>query len=93
MKKIGLAVIGAGFATMIAASAPAQAGEKMSLDQVPTAVRDTIKKQVADGKIDKIEKDTEDGRVVYEVDYKTREGKDFDLTIGQDGTLLEKEAD
>jgi len=44
------------------------------------------------GEIGEIEKEEEDGKVIYDVDVKI-EGKKFELKIAADGRLLKKEAD
>lgn len=66
--------------------------EDVTLDQVPAAVRATILKESAGGKITEIERDTEDGTTVYELEFKIN-GKEFEIKIAADGTVLERDAD
>ena len=42
--------------------------------------------------IDEIEKETENGKVVYEAEI-TKDGKTCEVEVAEDGTLLESEAD
>jgi len=63
--------------------------QKLELKQVPPAVRATIKRESFGGKITEIEKEKKGDRVVYEVDVKIR-GKEYELLIAPNGTLLVK---
>ncbi|MBN9161971.1 MAG: hypothetical protein BGO98_15400 [Myxococcales bacterium 68-20] len=92
MKKLISSLILA-FAATVAFAPSALAGheEKVSLEQVPAKVKETIQKHVADGKITEIEKEKkDDGTTVYEVEYKTAKGEKHELKIGEDGKLLKK---
>lgn len=64
--------------------------EQVSLDKVPAAVKATILKESAGGKIAEIERDTKNGKTIYEVDI-LMNGKEIELQIAEDGTLLGKE--
>jgi uncharacterized membrane protein YkoI len=72
---------------------PAWAGDKLTLDQVPAKVKETIEKHVQKGKIREIEREKKNGATVYEVDYTAADGKKFEMDIAEDGKLLKKEAD
>jgi uncharacterized membrane protein YkoI len=65
---------------------------KVSVSDLPDVVKATLEKEVSGGTIGKIEKEEKDGKVVYEVDFKI-EGKEFELKIADDGTVLKKEAE
>ena len=94
MKKRNVALTIASFAAIVAFGTSAQAGDEVTLQQVPAPVKDTIQQHVQNGKLGSIEKEMEkDKPVVYEVEYTTADGKDFELTIAEDGKLLEKEED
>jgi len=67
-------------------------GVTVSLGDLPEAVQDTLKIAAPNGEIEEIEKEEEDGKVVYEVDVKI-DGKEFELKIAADGTLLKKKAE
>lgn len=64
-------------------------GKDVSLSEVPQAVRETIERELKGIEIDDIERDKDDGKIVYEVD--TDGGNDLKLKIAEDGTLLERE--
>ncbi len=58
------------------------------LDQVPPAVLETAKKACPEGRIDEVSKERENGAVVYEIDMELGGGKECELEIAADGTLL-----
>ncbi len=64
---------------------------KVSLDQVPAAVKAAVEKAVANGTLIELTKETEDGKVVYEAEYKTADGKKREIEMAEDGTVLEEE--
>ena len=68
--------------------------QSLSLKDLPRAVRATIKKHAAGGKITEIEKDTVNGTVRYEAEV-VRGGKVFDVLVSTKGKYLgtEKEED
>ncbi|HEY1172442.1 MAG TPA: PepSY domain-containing protein [Verrucomicrobiae bacterium] len=57
------------------------------LADLPTAAQATIKREAAGKDIVDIDKETRDGRVVYEVEIK-QEGKNIELHVAEDGTIL-----
>lgn len=61
--------------------------EVVSLRDVPAAVRQTIEQHAKGGTIEKIERSTEDGKTVYEVEVDGHRG-DFEFVVGQDGSFL-----
>ena len=61
--------------------------EKVSLKDCPAAVQKTIKGKAADAKIEEIEKQTTDSKVVYEVDIE-KDGKDQTFRVAEDGQFL-----
>jgi hypothetical protein len=70
-----------------------EAGEvKLALTEAPAAVQATIKKEAASGEVKEIEKETENGRVVYEAEVVTN-GKTEEITVAEDGTFLGREAE
>jgi uncharacterized membrane protein YkoI len=82
---------------MLAVSAgPAAAGEKagkeekVSLNEVPEAARNTILHEAAGHKVREIEKETGNGRTVYEAEWKV-DGKEVEVKVAADGKLLERE--
>lgn len=87
-----IAVAIAGALALTAAAPSALAGTDVKLDQLPKEVQKTVEDETKDGKIKDIERDTEQGRTIYEVEFTTG-GEDFELDIAEDGTLLERRLD
>jgi len=72
-------------------AAPAVAGaDSVPLEQVPAAVRAAIEREVGDGRLEEIERETRDGRPVYEVEF-TRNNTEHEVLIAEDGTVLKRE--
>ncbi len=65
--------------------------EKVTLDQCPQAVQDTIKKEAAGGTIKEIEKETENGVTIYEAEF-VKDGKTIEIEVAADGKLLKTKA-
>jgi uncharacterized membrane protein YkoI len=63
---------------------------KITLDQAPKAVQDAIKDRFPGGKVTSIEKETEDGKVVFDVEL-THKGRKYEMDIQEDGTVIEVE--
>jgi len=61
--------------------------QSLSLKDLPRAVRATIKKHAAGGKITEIEKDTVNGTVRYEVEVVLK-GREFDILVSATGKYL-----
>src|SRR5687767_15481012 len=84
------------FAVGVALAVPALAGkeEKIKLEDCPAAVQKTIKDNANGGKIVEIEKETaKDGAVRYEAEVKTRAGKELEILVASDGTLIKVESE
>ena len=73
-----LQLIGVGVVGALAFAAWAGPGdeEPVTLDQVPAAVKATILKEAAGAKITEIERETKDGKTVYEAEY-LRNGREI----------------
>ena|SRR5688572_25128060 len=86
-----LLAVAVGFALAI----PALADEKkVKLEDCPAAVQKTIKDNANGGKIVEIEKETaKDGAVRYEAEVKTRAGKELEILVASDGTLIKVESE
>lgn len=64
---------------------------KLPLDQTPEAVQAAVKAAVgADGKLDSVTKEDEDGAVVYEADFVV-DGVENSVKVAPSGTVIEKE--
>jgi hypothetical protein len=64
--------------------------EKIPADKIPKAVMDTIKARLPGAEIISAEKETEDGKVVYDIELKHK-GRKYEMDIHEDGTLIEIE--
>ena len=65
--------------------------EVVTIDQIPEAVRATIKRESAGGVVQEIQKETEPGEVEYDVDI-VKGGQKISLEIAENGTVLERKA-
>jgi uncharacterized membrane protein YkoI len=76
------------FAASIAFASPALAAEKVTLEQVPAKVKETIQKHVQNGKLNEIEREKKKGVTVYEVEYTAAGGMKYEIEVGEDGKVL-----
>ena len=86
---IGLGVVGT--LAFVAWAGP-EGEEPVTLDQVPAAVKATILKESAGAKITEIERETKDGKTVYEAEY-LQDGREIEIKVAPDGTLLGREVE
>ena len=66
--------------------------QQITIDEVPEVVKATILKEVGDGTIKEIEKETKNGVTTYEAELIV-EGKAFEIQVAADGALLSKGAE
>jgi uncharacterized membrane protein YkoI len=64
--------------------------QAQELSDLPLAVQKTVRSELGGARVDEIERDTEDGKVVYEIEAETADGREIELEVAEDGTLLEK---
>jgi uncharacterized membrane protein YkoI len=69
---------------------PVVAAERVTLAELPGAARAAVEKWLAGGTIKSIEKEEEDGKVIYDVEA-TVKGKHVEADIAADGTVLTTE--
>ena len=91
---IGLAVVCAVVALFLFV-APAGADEKektkkIDVDKVPKKVMAAVKARFPKAKITSVEKETTDGKVMYDIEL-TQKGRKYEMDILEDGTVLEVE--
>jgi hypothetical protein len=80
-------VLGLGlFASMAAA------GTNLKFEELPAAVQKTVQREVKDGKITDIEKDTDKGKPLYEIEF-DHGGKSWEIDVAPDGALLQRHED
>ncbi len=92
LNKTTLLMIGSGMVGVMAFAAWAgdTGEENVNLDQVPPAVRATILKEAQGVKITEIERETEDGKTIYEAEF-LKDGRETEIKVAPDGTVLARE--
>ena len=65
---------------------------KLTIDQVPPAVKAAILAEAGDNPIKEIEAETKNGKTVYEAEWVSG-GKEIELKVAADGTILKKEVE
>jgi uncharacterized membrane protein YkoI len=78
---------GAALLLVVLAAAGRSEEESVVLEKVPKAVREAVKARFPDAKATEAAKETEDGKVVYEVTIMNKEQK-IDVTLTPEGELL-----
>ena len=95
-KWVVVAVLALGAVALVAGAALAEKArkheEKVTLDQVPQAVKATILKEAGGAKIKEIEKETKGERTVFEAEF-VKDGKEIEIKVAPDGTLLKRKAE
>ena len=86
---IGLSVVGT--VTLVAWAGDEQE-EKVTLEQVPAAVKATMLKEPGGGKITEIEREMKNGKTVYEAEF-ILNGDEIEIKVAPDGTLLGREVE
>jgi uncharacterized membrane protein YkoI len=64
--------------------------KKIPLDKVPQVIKDAINGRFPGADVSSVEKETEDGKVVYDVELKHKDRK-YEMDILEDGTIIEIE--
>jgi hypothetical protein len=64
--------------------------KKVPLDKVPKPVMDAIKARFPGADVTSVEKETEDGKIIYDVELKHKDRK-YEMDIEENGTVLEIE--
>ena len=70
----------------------AWAGKDVAADQLPGAVSEAIKRQFPKGEIVSAERETDHGKVKYEVKV-TSEGKTYEVDVEEGGRVIKSEED
>jgi hypothetical protein len=65
--------------------------EEIALSDAPKAVRTTVERQTAGGKVTKVEKATEGKKVFYEVEFRKGGSAEHELQVAPDGKVLKVE--
>jgi uncharacterized membrane protein YkoI len=64
--------------------------EKIAADKIPAKIKATIEGRLPGAEVTSCEKETEDGKVVYDCELKQK-GRKYEMDILEDGTLMEIE--
>jgi hypothetical protein len=62
----------------------------VAMSDVPAAVRATLERESAGGKVTEVEREMKNGRTVYSADMIVN-GVAWDITVAEDGTVISKE--
>lgn len=90
LEAIGLVVLVMGILGAVTALAYDEV--KVTLKEVPDAVRATILREAGDAKVTEIERETKNGKTTYEAEF-VQNGKEIEIKIAPDGTLLGREVE
>ncbi|MCB9838751.1 MAG: PepSY-like domain-containing protein [Phycisphaeraceae bacterium] len=77
--------------TLVGFRAAEAAGSSVSLDELPPAIRAELTNRLAGATIVEIERDTEHGRAIIEIEAKNPDGTTVDLIFAADGRFLRAE--
>ena len=88
MRKFGVLVL----AAAVVLPSVGFAGDKVTIDQVPATVRATIEKETKGASVKEIERETQNGMKVYEVEY-IRDNKKYEMHVAEDGMVLKHKTD
>ena len=89
---ISVAVAGVGTGALAAADDKDTGEVKVAILEVPAAVKATIEKAAKGGTIKEIEKETKDGKTIFEADV-VIDGKEYEVTVAEDGKLISTKLD
>jgi uncharacterized membrane protein YkoI len=89
--RVGIAagVIALGACSVRAADEKDEA-KKLKESDVPQKVMDAVKARFPNAKIDSVEREKEDGNVIYDIEL-TQDGRKYETDVKEDGTLIEIE--
>jgi hypothetical protein len=65
---------------------------KIKFSEAPDAVQRTLTEQAGGAKIETVDKETKDGRTIYEADAVIG-GTNYEILVGADGKLIDKKVD
>jgi hypothetical protein len=64
--------------------------KKIAFDKAPKAVRDAVNERFPGAEVTSVEKETEDGKVIYDIELKHK-GRKYEMDILENGTIIEIE--
>jgi uncharacterized membrane protein YkoI len=83
-------ILAAGLTTLTSAKEDEKTEPTLTVKDLPAAVRATVEKLTTGGQVTKIDKEDENGKVVYDIEA-TVKGKDMEFDIAADGKVLTSE--
>lgn len=66
--------------------------KRVEPSELPSAVRKTVRREIGDAEVEKASRETRKGKTLYKIKAE-KGGKEIELKIAEDGSLLEKEVD
>jgi uncharacterized membrane protein YkoI len=88
--RFGMSVLAVLLMLVTITRAEDEKAKKIPFDKAPKAVRDAIQGRFPGADVNSIEKETENGKVVYDVELKQK-GRKYEMDIQEDGTIIEIE--
>jgi hypothetical protein len=87
------AIVAGALAIIVATAFAGEEDEiKIKFADAPSAVRKTLKREANGGKIETIDIETRDGKLVFEADVKI-DGTNYEILVAKDGRLISKAID
>jgi len=81
--------LGAGVPAQLFADEVHERGEKVSMSDLPTPVKDTFDKQAKGGKVEELRKETKSGKTTYWGEV-VKNGKGTELEVSESGKILHR---
>lgn len=78
--------------TLVAPVALADDTDDVKLEALPKAARDTVQREVKNGRITEIDRDDDLGRTFFEVEF-IENNRRYEIHVAQDGKLLQRKND
>jgi uncharacterized membrane protein YkoI len=88
-RRLGVSAV-IGLVLLAAVAGAEEKAKKVPLDKVPKAVMGAVKARFPGADVTSVEKETEGGKVVYDIELK-HNGRKYEMDIEEDGTVIEIE--
>jgi Putative beta-lactamase-inhibitor-like, PepSY-like len=94
MRHLTRSIVAGSFASFLFVTAGCnhhkEEAQKVELSQVPAPVMSALNTRFPGNTVDSIEKETENGAVVYDIELK-QQGRKYEMDVKEDGTVMEIE--
>ena len=95
MRNVSCSIVGGFLASLLFITATGcnqhkEEAQKVELSKVPAPVMASVNTRFPGANIDSVEKETENGAVVYDIELK-QQGRKYEMDIKEDGTVMEIE--